>query len=90
VLSRIILLALLFYLVFLLVRFFQSLGRGSRQKNPGASSTARKMMVKDEVCNTYIQEDEALKEVHNGQVHYFCSEECRKKFLSSKRDRADL
>lgn len=41
-------------------------------------------MVKDEICNTYIPEDEALKEVRNGQVHYFCSEECRKKFLSSK------
>ncbi|MBC7360951.1 MAG: YHS domain-containing protein [Candidatus Aminicenantes bacterium] len=41
-------------------------------------------MVKDEICNTYIPEDEALKEVRNGQAHYFCSEECRKKFLSSK------
>jgi YHS domain-containing protein len=84
VLGRIIFLALLFYLVYLVVRFFQSLGKSNRQKNPGSSSTSRKLMVKDEVCNTYIQEDEALKEVHNGQVHYFCSEECRKKFLSSR------
>ncbi|MCX8159317.1 MAG: YHS domain-containing protein [Candidatus Saccharicenans sp.] len=44
-------------------------------------------MVKDEVCNTYIPEDEALKENKNGRVYYFCSEDCRKKFLESRENR---
>jgi YHS domain-containing protein len=46
-------------------------------------------MVKDEVCNTYIAEDEAIKEFQNGQVYYFCSQECRKKFLSSRKKHPD-
>jgi len=42
-------------------------------------------MVKDEVCNTYIAEDEAIKEIQNGRVYYFCSQECRQKFLSARK-----
>jgi len=42
-------------------------------------------MVKDEICNTYILEEEALKISHNGQTYYFCSEECRNKFLKDRR-----
>jgi YHS domain-containing protein len=84
VLSRIIVLGLLFYLIYRVVRFFQSIGADNGRQNPKATSNPGKMMVKDEICNTYLPEDEALKEVHGGQTYYFCSEECRKKFLASK------
>ncbi|MDI6699253.1 MAG: YHS domain-containing protein [Candidatus Saccharicenans sp.] len=80
---RLIFLFLLFYLVFLVVRFFQSLGQSIQRKNAGPDSLPKKTMVKDEVCNTYIPVDEALKENRNGRVYYFCSEDCRKKFLAS-------
>lgn len=42
-------------------------------------------MVKDEMCNTYLPEEDAIKEKYNGKMHYFCSEECRKKFLQSRK-----
>jgi YHS domain-containing protein len=84
VLIRLIFLALLLYLIYLVVRFFQSLGQPPRTGRRQPDSLPRKTMVKDEVCNTYISEEEALKENHNGQVYYFCSEDCRKKFLASK------
>lgn len=82
---RLIFLALLLYLIYLIVRFFQSIGQPSRKDQPPADSLPRKRMVKDEICNTYIPEEEALKETWKGQVYYFCSEECRQKFLTGKK-----
>ncbi|HOJ26403.1 MAG TPA: YHS domain-containing protein [Candidatus Saccharicenans sp.] len=42
-------------------------------------------MVKDEMCNTYIPEDEALKEVKDGRTYYFCSSACRQKFIQERK-----
>lgn len=83
-LIRLIFLALLLYLIYLVVRFFQSLGQPPRANRCQPDPLPKKTMVKDEVCNTYIPEDEALKENYNGRVYYFCSEDCRKKFANLK------
>ncbi|HEK86736.1 MAG: hypothetical protein ACPLZD_01615 [Candidatus Saccharicenans sp.] len=83
-LARIILLAIVFYLLYRVVRFFQSIGEKNPKRHSNSVSPPKKMMVKDEVCNTYLPEDEAIKEIIDGQVHYFCSEECRKKFKHLK------
>ncbi len=82
---RLIFLALLLYLIYLIVRFFQSIGQPSKKDRSTADSLPRRRMVKDEICNTYIPEEEALKETWKGQVYYFCSEECRQKFLTGKK-----
>ncbi|MDY0231393.1 MAG: YHS domain-containing protein [Candidatus Saccharicenans sp.] len=82
---RVIILVLLLYLIFLVVRFFQSLGQSSRPPRSKSEALPKKTMVKDEVCNTYIAEDEAIKEIQNGRVYYFCSQECRQKFLSARK-----
>jgi YHS domain-containing protein len=37
-------------------------------------------MVRDPSCNTYIPKDNALSAKAGGEVHYFCSEECRTVF----------
>jgi len=37
-------------------------------------------MVRDPSCNTYITKDSALSARAGGEVHYFCSEECRTAF----------
>lgn len=85
-LIRLILLAAIFYLIYQLVRFFQSLGEAaSGTGNPGSKSEKKKVMVKDEVCNTYIPEEEAIKEYREGKTIYFCSEECRQKYFDSRR-----
>jgi Cu+-exporting ATPase len=39
-------------------------------------------MTKDPMCGMTVDEATALHAEHNGQHHYFCSEHCRKKFLS--------
>jgi len=41
-------------------------------------------MVKDPVCNTYIPVENAIKENIEGKTYYFCSPECRDKFIKSR------
>ena len=36
-------------------------------------------MVRDEVCNTYLPREDALRAVQDGREVFFCSEECRRK-----------
>ena len=43
------------------------------------------VMVKDEACLTYVPKEDALREVIDGREYFFCSKECRKKFLSDKK-----
>jgi len=38
-------------------------------------------MVKDPVCNTYIPRDISIKDTFTGKTYYFCSQECREKFI---------
>jgi YHS domain-containing protein len=42
-------------------------------------------MVKDEACQTYIPEENALREVIDGHEQFFCSKECRTKFLEERK-----
>jgi YHS domain-containing protein len=43
-------------------------------------------MVKDEVCNTYLPREDAIREVIKGEEHFFCSNDCRQKFLEAKKE----
>jgi YHS domain-containing protein len=43
------------------------------------------MMVKDEVCSTYLPQEDAIKEKIDGGMHYFCSKNCRDKFLEERK-----
>jgi YHS domain-containing protein len=80
-LFRFIFILVLTYIVYLFIRIWRGLKRSQKRAAPPRS--IRGVMVKDEICNTYIPREEALREVRDGREHFFCSEECRKKFLSS-------
>ncbi len=80
---KIILYGFLIYMIYLLVRFFRTLGRV--KKKPQAPKQASGMMVKDEVCNTYLPKEDAIREIHQGKEYYFCSNVCQQKFLEQKR-----
>ncbi len=79
---RFVLLALVAYVAFLFLRIFLGLKRLRPQTRPQAPREVRGVMVKDEVCGTYVPRDEALTEVRDGVEHFFCSEECRRKLES--------
>ncbi|MFQ6070154.1 MAG: YHS domain-containing protein [Candidatus Aminicenantales bacterium] len=70
---------LIAYIVLIIYRFFKSL---LRARNPqGTAGHDSRLMVKDEYCNTYLPREEALREVIDGKEYFFCSPECRHKFL---------
>jgi YHS domain-containing protein len=83
---RIVFFALAFYILYKIIRFFQSLNKASTA--PPKPKSLSGVMVKDEICNTYLPKEDAIKEIHRGKEHYFCSPECRRKFLEAKKKRA--
>ena len=46
-----------------------------------ASDAVSRKLVRDPVCGMHLAEGLALMERNGGQPFYFCSEECRKKFI---------
>jgi len=86
-LTRLILWALVAYFVYLIWRFISRRPRPKTGPTPQAKRLPQ-MMVKDETCNTYLPMEEALKEIFQGKEYYFCSQECRRKFLEQKKNSA--
>ena len=78
-LFRLLFIALVLYVIFVAVRFFQAIG-----KPPAESQHQRTLggtMVKDEYCDIYLPREEAIREVHGGKEYFFCSRECRDGFM---------
>ena len=75
---RFVLFLFIAYVVFLFIRIYLGLKRA--RKPPRPQRPADGLMVKDEICNIYIPREEALTERRGDVEHYFCSEECRRKF----------
>jgi YHS domain-containing protein len=46
-------------------------------------------MVKDPVCGTYVSTDTGIRVKDDEQVHYFCSYECRDRFLKEQKGQED-
>ena len=44
------------------------------------------VMVKDPFCETYFPQRNGIKRVIGGQTYYFCSTECRDKYLEAIKD----
>lgn len=40
-------------------------------------------LVLDEICNTYVPKNKAYQVVGDDTTHYFCSWECREKYINS-------
>ena len=66
-----------------LVRFFLALFTGSarRSGSKNVPKGAANYMVKDPVCGMYMDSRLAVRLEKDNETIYFCSEECRKKFL---------
>jgi Cu+-exporting ATPase len=43
-------------------------------------------VIKDPVCGMTVDPKTALHQVRDGETFYFCSEQCREKFLSTPAD----
>jgi uncharacterized protein len=80
---RLVFIVFVLYLIYAVVRFFQSIGKSVPSRNEKGS--VQRTMVKDDFCNMYLPRDEAVREVRNGSEHFFCSDECRKKYFEANK-----
>jgi len=80
-LFRIIVYGLIGYLIYLVYGFFKAINRVSKQ--PRINKQPSGIMIKDETCNTYLPREDAIRVQYGGTDHYFCSQECKQKFLSA-------
>ena len=78
-------------LVFLFLRsLLRGLFSGLRPRAPGPSTPATPAtrtggtLHKDPVCGTYVSDDSAVAQTIGAQTVYFCSAECRDKYLAVK------
>jgi uncharacterized protein len=72
------------FFVWLFRRLLSALLRDSR-KSQSAESTeeAANQMVKDPICGMYMDSRLAVRLESRRENFYFCSEECKKKYLSN-------
>jgi YHS domain-containing protein len=83
--ARLIIVLLCFYLVFRLIRHVM----GQSPIMPGPVSQkpmddgVDNVMIQDPWCNVYFQKKEGVHLRHKGKDLYFCSAECRDKFIDS-------
>jgi uncharacterized protein len=62
-------------------------GRAENSVASGKVTSAEQVddvMIKDPVCGTYFPQGKALTLNENGQALYFCSTECRDRYLTEK------
>jgi len=82
--GRLFLIALLLLIIYFTIKsFFQPIKKpkkSPRYKKPQAEPETD--MVQDPECGVYLVPDNALSLTHQGKVYYFCSPQCREKFLA--------
>jgi YHS domain-containing protein len=78
---RILIIFLLFYLLFRLL-----IGKSKKgpAKNAGEKLPAQDVLVEDPICKVCVPKKQALTLKDNDKIVYFCSTECRKKFIATK------
>jgi uncharacterized protein len=79
---------LLSILVIIVARLFWRLVDGVIEGARGGGSrgpTYAVKLVRDPVCGTFVPPTTALSVSAGGNTHYFCSEECRRKYVAGSK-----
>jgi len=81
-LSLILRTLLFIFIIWQVVRFVASLMGGAKKSNRKSTTReAANYMVKDPVCGMYMDSRLAVRLENGKESAYFCSDECRNKFL---------
>ncbi len=80
---RMVFYAIAAYLIYKFVKFVLAPLAGSQ--TPPRAEGRSGVMVKDEVCKTYLPREDAIRETVGGEDQYFCSQACRAKFLAGRK-----
>ena len=82
IIVRILLLALVVWVIRYVLMSIQGLGKGNSKKKPVEETG---VMVKDPVCGMYMDPRLAVRMDERGKPRYFCSEECKSKYLEHQK-----
>jgi len=80
VLFRFLGLVFFVWLIRRLLSYFMGAPKGNRAKERSAAPPSQ--MVKDPVCGMYLDSRLAVRMDRKSEEFYFCSEECRQKYLT--------
>ncbi len=75
--------AFMIYLTLALFKKNKSVSNGNEKKDEAVD------LVKDPVCDTYVEKDTDYKVKLYDRIYYFCSEECRQKFIEQKKNKGE-
>ncbi len=85
-LIRLVLIAAAIYLIY---RFFlkkkPQIPFSGRSREKGHED----VLVQDPFCKSYVPKGQALSLKHGGETLYFCSPECKERFLSAEKSREE-
>lgn len=86
---RILILAVLVYIGYRLLRNAFEKKSDSEQaagRSSGPNESLTDILVEDPVCKTLVPKEQAVKLEKNGEIHYFCSQECCNIYASEQGD----
>jgi uncharacterized protein len=84
---RLIILIILGYIGYRLVKKFFALPSIPKWKDGMEQRGIDDVMVKDPFCQVYFPQREGIRAVINGVEYHFCSKECRDKFIEQHKTR---
>jgi|YNPNPStandDraft_1061719.scaffolds.fasta_scaffold02136_5 YHS domain-containing protein len=73
--------AILIGIAYLIFRLLRSMGRSRRIEVSRQGGQGEEIMVQDPCCKTFVPRSQALKEGEGDQALYFCSQQCRERYL---------
>ena len=79
---RILIIFLLFYLLFRLL--IGKNKKGPAKRGGGETLSTQDVLVEDPICKVCVPKKQALTLKDNNKIVYFCSTECREKFIATK------
>jgi YHS domain-containing protein len=85
---RLVILAILIYIGYRLLIGGRKKEKKGREEKPIADGTAAvsDVLVEDPVCHILVPKGQAIHLRHQGNMVYFCSEECCNKFIEKRKE----
>lgn len=83
-LLRLLILAVLFYLLYRLLVGGGKKKSGQKTVDEKSSEQVCDVLVEDPVCHTLVPKGQTVRLQHDDQIYYFCSDACCSRFISEK------
>jgi len=85
---RFIILVIAIYVIYRILKGI--LGAGKDDRRRAVNGEAVEELVQDAYCKLYVPRRDSVKRVIGGQTHFFCSEECARRYELESGKKDDL